>query len=143
MSFHVTKEILVKVEAHAAAGLTKKEIAAALGIHQATLFRKINENSEFSDAIKTGIAKGIATIANSLFVSAKKGNVTAQIFFLKNRSPDQWKDRQYVEETRRNVGLDSEIKIGMSAQEAADNYADTLRRGKGENVIQIKTHKRR
>ena len=91
--FEVTPDILRRVEAHAAAGMTKKEIAASLGIHGATLYRKINKDSEFSDAIKTGQAKGIATITNALFVNAKSGNTTAQIFFLKNRSPENWKDR--------------------------------------------------
>ena len=28
--------------------------------------------------------------------SARDGNVTAQIFYLKNRAPDQWADRQEV-----------------------------------------------
>ena len=142
MSFHVTDDVLRKVEAHAAAGLTKKEIAASLGIHEATLYRKINSNREFCDAIKTGIAKGIATVANSLFKTAKAGNVTAQIFFLKNRSPDSWKDRHYVDETLRHIGIDAEIKRDMSPQEAADSYADTLRTGKSGNVVPIKRRNR-
>ena len=33
-------------------------------------------------------------IENALFKSALDGNVTAQIFWLKNRRPDKWRDRQ-------------------------------------------------
>jgi hypothetical protein len=40
-----------------------------------------------------GRAKGLAEVSNSLFESAAGGNVTSQIFYLKNRSPDDWRDR--------------------------------------------------
>ena len=46
-----------------------------------------------SDAIKRGEAKGLAKVTNSLFKSANEGNVTAQIFYLKNRDVNSWADR--------------------------------------------------
>ena len=101
--YEITPEILGKVEACAAQGLTLKQIAQCLGIARSTLNEKKKEYSDFSDAIKRGQAKGVATIANALFTAGKGGNITAQIFYLKNRSPKEWRDRQSTEVS----GLDS------------------------------------
>ena len=84
---------LAKIEALAAQGLTQEQIARSLGFSARTLSRKIEDDGRIVESIKNGKAKGIATITNALFQSAKKGNVTAQIFFLKNQSPGTWKDR--------------------------------------------------
>ena len=91
----MTKEVdLNKVETLAAQGLTNEQIARCLGIAQSTLYKWQDEKSDFSEAIKSGKAKGIATISNALFQSGKGGNITAQIFYLKNRYPEEWKDRR-------------------------------------------------
>ena len=82
-----------KVESLAAQGLSKKEIAYCLGIGESTLYEKQKTDPEFLEAIKRGKAKGIGTVTNALFQSAKGGNITAQIFYLKNRQPDKWRDR--------------------------------------------------
>ncbi len=84
-----------KVESLAARGLTLEQIAECLGIHVATLYEKKKEYTEFADAIKRGQAKGISIVANSLYESAKHGNTTAQIFFLKSRA--QWKETSITE----------------------------------------------
>ena len=47
--------------------------------------------------LKRGKAKGLATVTNSLFQNALDGNVTAQIFYLKNTDPETWSDRQQVD----------------------------------------------
>jgi transcriptional regulator with XRE-family HTH domain len=79
----------------AAQGLTREQIACALGVSRSTVFERINDNSDFSDAIKAGAADGIAAVTNALFKSALDGNTTAQIFFLKCRAG--WQDRNQVE----------------------------------------------
>jgi len=50
--------------------------------------------TELAEAIKKGKHKGLAVITNALFDKAKGGDTTAQIFYLKNRAPDEWKDRR-------------------------------------------------
>ena len=82
---------LKEVQKLASRGLSLEQIAAALGFSVKTLARKRAEMSELSEAIEKGRAQGINTIANALFENAEKGNVTAQIFFLKARA--QWKDK--------------------------------------------------
>ena len=107
--FEVTDEVLIKVQSLASQGLTKKQIAKVLGICYMTLNRNEKKNSEFSDAIKEGQAKGVATITNALFKSAKAGQVTSMIFWLKNRAPDEWKDR--VPEITHHVAPPTRIEI--------------------------------
>jgi len=95
-----TAEDLSKMEALAARGLTEEQIARSLGIHPDTLRRKKKVYAEVVEAIQTGKAKGIADIANELYQSAKEGNTTAQIFFLKCRA-------DWVEASRLEIsGLD-------------------------------------
>ena len=141
-AFEITPELLERVEEYATAGMTKQEIAASLGIHEATLYRKINGNREFCEAIKTGQAKGIVAVTNYLMKSARDGNVAAQIFYLKNRSPENWKDRHHIEEKRRHVKQEVDINAKMTPQEAAQSYADTLRSGQGVSVTHMKRKKR-
>jgi len=92
-AFQITPKMIAEAERLAGLGLTKEQIAAGLGICRDTLYRKERDFSDLSDAIKKGQASGIAKISNALFENAKSGNVTAQIFYLKNRAPSQWKDR--------------------------------------------------
>jgi len=82
---------IVQVEQLAAQGLTMAQIAAALGIGETTLYEKRIDYPHITEAIKRGQAKGIATITNSMFNSAKNGNITAGIFYLKNRAG--WRDK--------------------------------------------------
>tara|TARA_R100000231_G_C5292229_1_gene154963 strand:+ start:384 stop:824 length:441 start_codon:yes stop_codon:yes gene_type:complete len=85
-----------KVEQLAAQGLGPSQIARALGISWDTYNKNKKRSSELSEAIKRGEARGLAKVSNSLFKSANEGNVTAQIFYLKNRAPTEWADRQEV-----------------------------------------------
>ncbi len=88
-----------KVEQLAAQGLTVKQIAHCLNCSRATLYNRMGSELDVLDAVKRGRAKGIGTITNALFQSAKGGNVTAQIFYMKNRQPDKWRDRRHHEVT--------------------------------------------
>lgn len=48
----------------------------------------------FRTELQAGYAEANAYVANALFENATRhNNVAAQIFWLKNRAPDQWKDR--------------------------------------------------
>lgn len=85
---------LDKVEALASRGLTEEQIAHVMGICQDTLIEKKKQYPEFAEAIKKGQAKGISDIANALYQSAKNGNTTAQIFFLKARA--KWREETAV-----------------------------------------------
>ncbi len=91
---------LAKVESLAANGLTQEQIAAALGISESTLTKRKKENTDFTDAIKRGKAKGIALVTNKLMESIKGGNMTGMIFFLKTQAG--WKETNVQEHTGAN-----------------------------------------
>lgn len=97
---------LAQVELFASRGLTREQIAAALGISYSTLNRR---SKDLESAIKRGESRGIAKVANALFDKAVKGNTAAQIFFLKARAG--WK------ETNRN-------EIVMDDEQPGDGMAD-------------------
>ena len=52
------------------------------------------QNPEWDRALKEGRAIGVKNVAEALIKTAKRGNVTAQIFFLKNADPEQWNKEQ-------------------------------------------------
>jgi hypothetical protein len=84
---------LEKVEDLASRGLSQKQLAIALGINLKTLQKHRKLDHELQSAIDRGQVQGLADVSNSLYENALGGNVTAQIFFLKNRDPDNWRDR--------------------------------------------------
>lgn len=75
------------VERLAANGLTDRQIAAFFGMSLVELRRKKQVSDALDNAIETGRSKGIAKVANSLFINATENNqIIAQIFFLKSRA---------------------------------------------------------
>jgi len=114
-----------QVERLASQGLGNTQIARALGVSWDTLDRNRKRSAEFEDALKRGQARGLATVTNSLYQSANDGNVTAQIFYLKNRDSNAWADKV---ETTFNVDLKNVI----------DNARERLGNDQ-EHIIEAKT----
>lgn len=78
-----TEDTLKQVEQLASLGMTQQQIADALGIGISTLMDKKHEFEEFAEAIKTGKAKGIATVTAALRENIKNRNVASILFYLK------------------------------------------------------------
>ena len=78
-------------------GLSEEQIALSLGISVSTIGRRKREDERFSSTLKAGKQRGIDAVTNALFEGATgdKPNVSAQIFFLKNRAG--WRDRTEVD----------------------------------------------
>lgn len=96
--FEVTPEVLENTRRFMAQGLTREQCAASLGISVATFYVYQAENSEFSEAIKSGEAEGIQQVTNALYEKATVDrDNTAMIFFLKNRAG--WVDKKEVATT--------------------------------------------
>jgi hypothetical protein len=89
-------ETLEKITEYAAQGLSLRQICRCLGISWSTLDRHRKEYGEIEHALKKGEALGVSKVAQALMNNALfENNVTAQIFYLKNRS-ENWADRQEV-----------------------------------------------
>src|SRR3954465_5045407 len=73
-----------QVEALAAYGIPEPDISRVLKIDPKTL------RKHYRDELDLGSTKANAQVAGFLFNSARNGNVTAQIFWLKTRA--RWKE---------------------------------------------------
>jgi len=78
-------------------GVTLDKAAESAGVTRATIWNWRNIDEEFNNAINETINSRTQTMEDALFQSGVKGNVVAQIFWLKNRSKGRWKDKQEIE----------------------------------------------
>ena len=104
-------------------GLNERQICASLGINPSTLTRKKHIKS-IKNALEKGRAKAIAQVSSKLFNNAIEGKETSIIWFLKNRDPDNWKDRNILE-TNHTINLSHVIN---SAKERIPNATQTIKR---------------
>ena len=91
--FKITKSVLNRIEHKAELGLTQEQIAHLLDVTPETLSRKKQAHPEIQQAISRGRAKTIGALSSSL-LEASKSSVQAQIFALKNLSPESRSERQ-------------------------------------------------
>jgi hypothetical protein len=74
-------------------GATDAEVAAFLGIGLRTVADWKIAHTDFAEAMSTGKDKADAKVVGALYKNATGGNVTAQIFWLKNRRKEDWRDK--------------------------------------------------
>ena len=89
---------LILVEGWAREGLTDEQIANNLGISTSTFYEYKKNYSEFSEALKKGKEIVDFEVENALLKNALNGNITAQIYWLNNRKPKQWRNKRKDEE---------------------------------------------
>lgn len=88
---------LTLLEGWARDGLTDEQIAHNCGITATTLYDWKNRFTEISEALKRGKEVVDYQVENALLKKAIGGDTTAQIFWLKNRRPDKWRDKPQEE----------------------------------------------
>lgn len=117
------EENLLLLEGWARDGLTDEQIAKNIGITVSTFYEWKKKYSEISESLKKGKAVVDYQVENALLSSALEGNTTAQIFWLKNRRPDKWRDKQKEETDKTALDkLDSILKeIKEDAEMSTDN----------------------
>lgn len=125
--YWITQEGLTEVEGMARDGLTDKQMAHNIGIAESTLNEWKNRFPEFKESLKRGKEVVDREVENALLKTAlgfyyteeqvtnsggvvttkkyAKPNTTAQIFWLKNRKQLEWRDKQEVEQTNRNIDI--------------------------------------
>jgi len=84
---------LTLLEGWARDGLTDEQIAHNCGITAKTLYEWKNKFGDIREAIKKGKEVVDYEVENALLGKALGGDTTAQIFWLKNRKPDKWRDK--------------------------------------------------
>ena len=90
----ITVKLLKQVEQLSSRGLSQKQVCHSLGFSESWWHDKKNKSPELQEPFEKGATQGVLVIANSLFEAARSGNITAQLFYLKCRSPAQWIDNQ-------------------------------------------------
>lgn len=120
----LTKEGLLKIEGWARDGLTDEQVAKNMGIGYSTLQTWKSKYQDIQDTLKRGKEVVDREVENALLKRALgytynevtqevdefgdlavskvvtkqvSPDVTAQIFWLKNRKPKEWRDKQEVE----------------------------------------------
>lgn len=132
----LTPDGLLKIEGWARDGLTEEQISANIGINRRTLTDWKNRYEPISLALKKGKEVVDRQVENALLKRAlgyeyeevkekfedgvltertvtKKevvADTTAQIFWLKNRKPDKWRDKPGYEDTSKLDKLDAILK---------------------------------
>lgn len=97
---------LIRLEGWARDGLTNEQIAKNIGIDERTLYRWKEKESLICHALKRSREVVDFEVENALLKSALEGNVTAQIFWLKNRKKEQWREKQEYSSDQELAKLD-------------------------------------
>ena len=103
-------------------GLSETQIATLLNCSISTITREKKRNEQFEHAIKKGRYQAVQKVANKVYENAMEGKETSAIFFLKNRDPLNWSDRQQV---------DHQINLSNVLQEAQGRIIE------GERVKEV------
>ena len=124
-----------ELERLAGMGLSERQIASAMDISNSTLTRK-KHIEQIEHALKKGRAKAVAAVSSKLFDNAMDGKETSAIFFLKNRDPENWKDRQEV--------ITASINLNDVISGAKDRLSDKLATKEKPRIINAvkSTHKK-
>ena len=116
--YWLTEEGLLLLEGWARDGLTDEQIAQNMGIAYSTFRSWRDKFSAISAVLKKGKEVVDYAVENALLKNALKGDTTAQIYWLKNRRPDKWRDKPGYEDTRELDKLDAILK-GLKDNAAA------------------------
>lgn len=118
---------LIEIEGWARDGVIDEDIAKKLGVAISTFHNYKKQFPELMDSLKKGKEVIDRQVENALLKSAlgfhyheemvtnqgdvvevtkfERPNTTAQIFWLKNRKPEAWRDKQEVEQTNKNINI--------------------------------------
>jgi hypothetical protein len=78
-------------------GVSVTEACKAAGIGRRTYYNWLEKDPDFEKDVRASEQAQIQTVEDSLYMNALNGNVTAQIFYLCNRSNKRWLNIQRVE----------------------------------------------
>lgn len=101
--------------------MTDEEVAKEIGYTRRTIINWRNSSSKINTAISLGKQYVDTQVENALLKQALQGNVTAIIFWLKNRKPKAWCERQELEVTQ---------SVSDTASELSDYLEQRMRKEK-------------
>ncbi len=102
--YWLTDEGLILLEGWAREGLTDEQIAHNMGISAKTLYVWKNKYGKICETLKKGKEIVDFQVENALLKKALDGDTTAQIFWLKNRKKDKWRDKPEIDKNTETLG---------------------------------------
>lgn len=92
--YWISEDGLILIEGWARDGLTDEQIAHNMGIATGTLYEWKKKYPEMAESLKKTKEVVDRQVENALFKKAMSGDTTALIFWLKNRRPQDWRDKR-------------------------------------------------
>ena len=93
-------------------GITNKQIAKRLNIAEGTFYEWRNKYPEIAELYKFTVELVDDSVESALLASAiNKGNVQAQMFWLKNRRPETWRETRHEITQQNNVSTCIDISV--------------------------------
>ena len=143
-------EISIQAEKLCRLGATDKELADFFDVTEQTINNWKSDFPEFFESLKRGKMAADAEVADKLYQRAlgyshasekifnSDGSIlrtdtiehyppdtTAAIFWLKNRQPDKWRDKQHIDQTVTQTEAPTEF---ATPEEAAAAYAEFIKK---------------
>lgn len=109
------EEKILLLQGWARNGLTNEQIASNMDIVVSTLWEWRKKSSKISNALKIGKEAADLQVENALHKAALEGNTTAMIFWLKNRKPENWRDK-----IQQEITTESAVKLVIDNNELSD-----------------------
>lgn len=105
-------------------GLTDEQIASNMNISLSSLKNWKRKHPSFFNALRLGKDETDFLVENALFKEAVSGNVTAQIFWLKNRRPIEYRDKHDIEQSG-NINIIYDSLVIRDLPEEDDDEPDS------------------
>ena len=87
-------------------GVSIKEACDYAGVSRMTIWRWRKIYLGFNNKVLLIIDSRTQTVEDALYMNAVNGNITAQIFWLKNRAKERWSDRfEHSEELKGEITI--------------------------------------
>lgn len=122
----LTADSLILIEGWARDGLTDKQIAKNIGISEQTLNVWKKSYPSLSESLKKGKEVVDYEVQNALYKNAIEGDTTAQIFWLKNRQPDKWRNKVETNQKEQNRLLKAQADGAVAKAKILSDSADKL-----------------
>lgn len=82
------------------AGATMAVAAKVAGVSRNALYKRLKRDKRFAEQMREAKDFADGAVVRALYKNAtEQGNVVAQIFWLKNRDPENWRDRVEQEQS--------------------------------------------
>jgi hypothetical protein len=92
--YWISEDGLILIEGWARDGLTDEQIAHNMGVGVRTLYEWKEKYPQIAQSLKKTKEVVDRQVENALYKKACEGDTTAMIFWLKNRRPNDWRDKR-------------------------------------------------